>query len=90
MIPRYIQACYPAAVDGTIMEDTKLQIEILPANARCKKCSKVFNLLQNKSICPKCKEQDFEILGGREFFIKEIVACWKLVDDEEMLVTVGM
>ena len=23
MIPRYIEACYPAAVDGTIMEDIR-------------------------------------------------------------------
>lgn len=75
MIPRYIEACYPAAVDGTIMKDTKLKIEILPANGRCKKCSKVYNLLENKSICPNCKSQQFEILGGREFLIKEIVAC---------------
>jgi len=75
MIPRYIEACYPAAVDGTIMEDTKLQIEILPANGICKKCSKVFNILENKSICPNCNSQEVEILGGREFFIKEIVAC---------------
>lgn len=75
MIPRYIEACYPAAVDGTIMEDTKLQIEILPANGMCKECSIVFNLLGNKSICPNCNSQEVQILGGREFFIKEIVAC---------------
>ena len=37
MIPRYIEECYPAAVDGTIMQETKLKIELLPANALCKK-----------------------------------------------------
>lgn len=36
MIPKYIEECYPAAVDGTIMESTKLKIEILPGNALCK------------------------------------------------------
>lgn len=74
MIPKYIESCYPAAVDGTIMENTKLKIEILPANCICKKCKKVFNLLENKSVCPNCKGEEFEILGGREFFIKEILA----------------
>ena len=42
MIPMYIEQCYPAAVDGTILEDTKLEIEILPGNALCKDCNKSF------------------------------------------------
>lgn len=42
VVPHYLEACYPAAVDGTLMEETKLKIEIVP---------------------------------GKEFMIKEIVAC---------------
>ena len=42
VVPHYIEACYPAAVDGTMLENTKLKIEIVP---------------------------------GKEFMIKEIVAC---------------
>jgi len=75
MIPRYIQACYPAAVDGTLLEDTKLEIEILPGNAICKECNKVFNLIQSRSQCPNCGSKDREILCGKEFMIKEIIAC---------------
>lgn len=48
MEPQYIEACYPAAVDGTLLQDTELKIEIIPGNARCKQCGKVFNLLQNR------------------------------------------
>jgi hydrogenase nickel incorporation protein HypA/HybF len=47
MIPKYIKAVYPAAVDGTILQDTKLEIEILPGNGLCKECTKVFNVLKN-------------------------------------------
>lgn len=75
MIPKYIEQCFPVAVDGTILEDTKLEIEVLPGNAICKECNKVFNILENKSICPKCKSKDCDILGGKEFMIKEIIAC---------------
>ena len=32
MIPKYIEACYPAAVDGTPLQEMKLEIEILPGN----------------------------------------------------------
>ncbi len=75
MVPRYIEACYPAAVDGTILEDTKLNIEILPGNGICKSCNTVYNLLQNREGCPNCGSVDRDILGGKEFNIKEIIAC---------------
>lgn len=75
MIPRYIKACYPAAVDGTLLQDTKLEIEILPGNGICKKCNKVFNLIENNSKCPHCGDNDWELLCGKEFMIKEIIAC---------------
>jgi len=75
MIPRYIEACYPAAVDGTLLQETKLKIEILPGNGICKKCNKVFNLLGNHQQCPDCGKEDWELLSGKEFMIKEIIAC---------------
>jgi hydrogenase nickel incorporation protein HypA/HybF len=75
MIPKYIEACYPAAVDATIMEQTKLEIEILPGNGICKQCNNVFNFIQEKGKCPKCESKNIELISGREFMIKEIVAC---------------
>ena len=74
MIPQYIEACYPAAADGTLLQETKLVIEILPGNAICKQCQKVFNLLQNKDRCPGCGRGDWELLSGKEFIIKEVIA----------------
>ncbi|MBU5486030.1 hydrogenase maturation nickel metallochaperone HypA [Clostridium sp. MSJ-11] len=74
MIPKYVENCYPAAVDGTMLEGTKLKIEILPGNAMCKSCNKVYNLLQNRKECPYCKSKHWELLSGKEFLIKQIVA----------------
>ncbi len=67
MIPKYIEECYPAAVDGAILEDTKLEIEILPANGLCKDCKKVFNLIENNKICPHCGCDSWDLLGGENF-----------------------
>ena len=75
IIPQYVEACYPAAVDGTLLQETKLKIEILPGNAICKKCNKVFNLIKNKKKCPNCGTEDWDLLSGKEFMIKEIIAC---------------
>ena len=74
MIPKYIESCFPAAVDGTMMEDTKLEIEVLPANALCKECKKVFNIPANQGTCPACSSRGWEMLSGKEFMIKEIRA----------------
>lgn len=75
VVPHYIEACYPAAIDGTLLQETQLKIEIIPGNAICKECNKVFNLLENGKKCPKCGAQHWEVLSGKEFMIKEIVAC---------------
>lgn len=75
MVPRYVKACYPAATDGTLLQNTKLQIEILPGNGICKKCNKVFNLIEHNGKCPHCGINDWDLLCGKEFMIKEIIAC---------------
>jgi len=75
MIPRYLEACYPAAVEGTMLQDTNLKIEVLPGNGICKACNKVFNIIANNSTCPNCGSRHWEVLCGKEFMIKEIVAC---------------
>lgn len=75
MIPKYMKTLYPAAVEGTILEDTKLEIEVLTANGLCTNCKKVFKVIQNNGACSECGSKDFELLSGKEFFIKEI-ACY--------------
>ncbi|MGF6376570.1 hydrogenase nickel incorporation protein HypA/HybF [Clostridiales Family XIII bacterium PM5-7] len=74
VIPRYLEACFPAAVDGTILENTKLEIEVILANGICQQCDKVFELTANEGICPECGSKNYETLNGREFLLKEIRA----------------
>jgi len=74
-VPRYIEACYPAAVDGTLLQETKLKIEIIPGNVKCEECGETFNLLENEQKCPTCGADNWEVLSGKEFMIKEIIAC---------------
>jgi hydrogenase nickel incorporation protein HypA/HybF len=75
MIPKYMQTLYPAAVEGTILQGSILDIEILPANGLCKECKQVFYLVRENGCCPKCQSKEFELLSGKEFNIKEILCC---------------
>ncbi|MBN2628833.1 MAG: hydrogenase maturation nickel metallochaperone HypA [Spirochaetales bacterium] len=86
-IPRYVEACYPMAVEGSLLADTKLEIEVMPGNAFCRGCGDVFNLRENDGICPGCGEEDFDVISGREFFIKEILTCEEDQPSEESVVT---
>lgn len=72
MIPKYMMKLYPAAVDGTILEGSKLEIEVLSANGLCTDCKKVFKVLENHGTCTVCGSKNFELLSGKEFYIKEI------------------
>jgi hydrogenase nickel incorporation protein HypA/HybF len=75
IVPKYVEDCFPAAADGTLLQKAKLKIEIVPGDASCGKCGRVFNIVRNKGACPACGSEDWEPLSGKEFVIKEIVAC---------------
>ncbi|HAS74075.1 MAG TPA: hydrogenase nickel incorporation protein HypA [Clostridiales bacterium UBA8960] len=73
-IPRFIEQCYPAAVSETQYEETILEIESIPANGTCNLCQNIFNIIEHRSVCPSCKSDDYHLISGQEFNIKEIVA----------------
>lgn len=74
-IPRFLEECYPAAVSETAYEKTQLEIEVVPAIASCNSCGETYNLIEQRKVCPKCNEVNYQLMTGEEFNIKEIVAC---------------
>ena len=73
-IPRFIEQCYPAAVDQTPYEDTVLEIVTLPANGECRDCHTTYNVVDNRKVCPNCSSENFVLISGEEFNIREVVA----------------
>jgi len=73
MIPQYMETLYPAATEGTILEGSRLDIEIIPGNGKCRSCNAIYNVMATKGNCPHCGVKDFELLSGKEFMIKEIL-----------------
>ena len=72
VVPHYMEACYPAAVYKTFMENTVLDLETIPGIVRCRCCGREFNAVARDFACPDCKSQDMEILSGNDVLIKEI------------------
>ena len=59
VVPEYVETCYPAVIEGTMLEKTKLQMNVIKGN---------------EQRCPYCGSQECEVVEGGEFIIKEIVA----------------
>ena len=74
MVPRYIEDVYPIAVEHTSLKDTKLEIDMLPGLGTCKSCNFGYNLVLNNNTCPLCGSNEYLVISGTEFLIKEIHA----------------
>jgi hydrogenase nickel incorporation protein HypA/HybF len=73
VVPRFIEECFPAAVDGTNMEGTKLELELVPSIGLCKACGKTYRLSEQGGRCTHCGGSEYQFLSGRDFILKEIV-----------------
>ena len=74
VVPDYLTYYFPAAADGTMLEKTELRIEELPAIGKCRGCGATYNIVERRAVCPDCGGKEPELLSGREFNIKEIIA----------------
>ncbi len=74
IVPSYLEACYPAAVHKTFMENTELEMEVVPGISRCLQCPREFNAYEYDFTCPGCGCKKLEAVSGKEFMIKEIEA----------------
>jgi len=54
---------------GTIAAQASLFFMHIPALLRCRNCDTVFVPENLNFHCPSCKEQQTEIIGGRELYI---------------------
>lgn len=56
----------------TIVEGAMISIKSITATAKCRNCGNTFELKEYDWMCPDCKEFGFEIISGKELFIKSI------------------
>lgn len=73
IIPEYFSECWKVARLGGAYESTEMKLIVIPALARCS-CGNEYELNTCSRICPECHKTDYEIIGGRDFELKEIEA----------------
>ena len=72
VIPEYVEEIYPVVAKGTMFEDIKLIIDVIPGLAQCSECDEVFNVIEHNGYCPNCGSFEKEVLTGKDFNIREI------------------
>lgn len=74
VVPLFMQEYFPNVIDGNpLFEDAVLEIETIPAVAKCKECAEEFKVVENEGWCPKCGSYDKVLLCGGDLMIKEIL-----------------
>jgi len=72
VVPEALYRCLSVCVKDTPLESVCFDIHLIPAIAQCKNCLTYFDLVAHEFVCPSCKESDWNIISGRELFIKEL------------------
>ena len=72
VIPEYVEEIYPVVAKGTMFENIKLIIDVIPGLAQCSECDEVFNVIEHNGYCPNCGSFEKEVLTGKDFNIREI------------------
>jgi hydrogenase nickel incorporation protein HypA/HybF len=68
-----LQFCYGIATEGTVLEGSRLVINMLPVVMHCVPCGEDVELAGVQSFrCPNCGEPCFDLRQGRELEIDSI------------------
>ena len=68
VVPDAMRFCFDLAVEGTVAEGARLDIEHRPGSARCRGCGADVDLVDLILLCP-CGSADLEVTAGRELQI---------------------
>jgi hydrogenase nickel incorporation protein HypA/HybF len=72
---------YQAITASTVLEQSRLTIEVVPFTIECKKCGAVSNTEMGSIRCPVCGDPHSVIIAGTELRVREI----ELADEEKEL-----
>jgi len=85
VLPDALLFSYEVAIGGTALSDTKLEIEKVPAEGKCRHCEAHVRLGDCSFLCPKCGSGAVDLRSGHELEVAYIEAersCEGESDDE--------
>lgn len=74
VVPEALEFAFEALKTGTPAAAGRLEIERVPARARCRVCAQEFELEDPAQPCPACAAWDTVLVQGRELELARLVA----------------
>ncbi len=71
-VPECIEFYFESLSKETIAMGAKLDFNIIPSRFRCRDCSAISSPEGMLWTCPSCHSQSMEVIGGQEFYIKDL------------------
>ena len=72
VVPEALEFCFEAAVSGSLLEGSSLEIERIKATAWCDSCDSMSEVSGFTEACPNCGGFPLEIRTGEEMRVKEL------------------
>ncbi len=69
--PDAVRFCFDVCSEGTALEGAVLQIDEIPARARCRDCRTALELEDFVALCG-CGSANLEFLSGQELKVREV------------------
>ncbi len=77
IVPEALDIAFASAGEGTVAEGAKLELEIVPAVAKCRLCGCQFEPSVDSYLCAGCNQADVDIIQGNEILLTSVTGLEK-------------
>ncbi len=67
-----LEFAFQAVVEGTLLEESEIKINVIKAQGKCNDCNNVFEMNQIYDSCPGCSSFNVTLLKGKELKLKSL------------------
>lgn len=73
VVPESLEFCWMLVRDHASLPDAELELELVPAEVKCRACAQRSRIESRYSVCcPQCLSADVEVVQGNEFLVTSL------------------
>ncbi len=73
VVPETLIFCWSLVRDHEDMPAAELELELVPAQVRCRECGRQSEIESRWSVaCPECQSGDVDVVAGEEFLVTSV------------------
>jgi hydrogenase nickel incorporation protein HypA/HybF len=73
VMPDSLLFAFNSLIEGTILNNVRLELEIVALKVKCNICQQVHPIQTNSFVCPNCNSRELQLFSGSELFIESIL-----------------